>query len=460
MNLGNTIATGFREIWAHKFRSLLTMLGIILGVSSLVAMSAMVKGLENGLREALVAMGGLEKIRVEQNDDLPSYQKHLADQAAGVTMRDVYALKASAPLVNQVVPSVDQYGFRGNMSVTYRNKSARPYMFTGTWPDALELNEHVVAHGRMFNEIDDDEARSVCVIGTGIRDQLFGDPEVIGREIVPLGETININGQPFTIIGMFQHYESEQARKERELAKLQPSPEKGKPSTGRDTGKRRSKGGHFVFRLKNNTIYIPLRTMLVKFRSAAGVNGAADYRLTTLQMKIPEVELLEPALQQVRNVMLMTHKGIEDFTFRTQEDTAEDITKTIKNAQVSGGIIAVISLIVGGIGIMNIMLASISERVREIGIRKAVGATTIDVFVQILVESIVIALVGGVAGLAASYGLVYAIATFTPSDNSPIITTAAMAMAFACSAGVGVLAGLFPAVKASRLHPIQALKYD
>jgi putative ABC transport system permease protein len=460
VNLGNTIATGFREIWAHKFRSLLTMLGIILGVSSLVAMSAMVKGLENGLREALVAMGGLEKILVEQNDELPAHQRHLIGQASGVTMHDVYALKASAPLVNQIVPSVDQYGFRGNMSVTYRNKSARPYLFTGTWPDALELNEHVVEHGRMFNELDDDEARSVCVIGTGIRDQLFGEPDKVGRDIVPIGEIININGQPFTIIGMFQHYESEQARKERELAKLQAPPEGDKKGGVQRNNSSRSRGGHFVFRLKNNTIYIPLRTMQVKFRSAAGVGGTADYRLTTLQMKIPQVDLLEPALQQVRNVMLMTHKGIEDFKFRTQEDTAAEITKTIQSARVSGGIIAVISLIVGGIGIMNIMFASISERIREIGIRKALGATTVDVFVQILVESIVIAIVGGLAGLVASYGLVYAIATFTPSDNSPIITTSAMMLAFACSAGVGVLAGLFPAIKASRLHPIQALKYD
>lgn len=460
MNLDNIIATGFREIWAHKFRSLLTMLGIILGVSSLVAMSAMVQGLENGLREALVAMGGLEKIRVEQTDELPANQRHLADRAQGMSLSDVYALKANAPLVNQVVPSVDQYGFRGNNAITYRNKSARPYIFSGTWPDALALNEHVVKYGRMFNEVDDDEARSVCVIGTGIRDQLFGDPEVTGHEVIPIGETVNINGQPFTIIGMFEHYESEQARKERELAKLNPPPAQDKKGGVQRNNSRRSRGGHFVFRLKNNTVYIPLRTMLVKFKSAAGVGGTADYRLTTLQMKVPNVGLLDAALQQVRNVMLMTHKGIEDFTFRTQEDMASDITKTIQNARVSGGIIAVISLIVGGIGIMNIMLASISERIREIGIRKALGATTADVFVQILVESIVIALVGGVAGLFASYGLVYAIATFTPSDNSPIITTSAMAMAFACSAGVGVLAGLFPAFKASRLHPIQALKYD
>jgi putative ABC transport system permease protein len=459
VNLGNTIATGFREIWAHKFRSLLTMLGIILGVSSLVAMSAMVQGLENGLREALVAMGGLEKIRVEQAQELPMAQRHLAGQTAGVTMSDVYALKASAPLVNQITPSIDQFGWGGNLSVTCRGKTARPFIFSGTWPGALELNEHVIAHGRMFNEIDDDEARSVCVIGTGIRDQLFGDPEKLGREVIPIGEVININHQPFTIVGMFEQYESSAAKKEREFLKLNPPAVTDKKGPVR-TGSNRNRSGHYIFRLKNNTIYIPLRTMQVKFRSASGAGGTADYRLTTLQMKIPQIELLEPALQQVRNVMLMTHKGIEDFTFRTQEDEASNITKTIQNSRISGGIIAVISLIVGGIGIMNIMLASISERVREIGIRKAVGASTLDIFTQILVESMVIALLGGIAGLIASYGLVFAITTFTPSDNAPVITSSAMLMAFACSAGVGVLAGLFPAIKASRLHPIQALKYD
>ena len=129
------------------------------------------------------------------------------------------------------------------------------------------------------------------------------------------------------------------------------------------------------------------------------------------------------------------------------------------NARRSGGIIAAISLIVGGIGIMNIMLASITERVREIGIRKSVGATTFDVFVQILVESVSISLVGGVVGLAAALGLVEALRALTPTSSDPVLTAAPMILAFSCSVAVGVVAGLFPAIKASRLHPIEALKF-
>jgi putative ABC transport system permease protein len=169
---------------------------------------------------------------------------------------------------------------------------------------------------------------------------------------------------------------------------------------------------------------------------------------------------LEPALQQARNVVLMTHRGIEDFSFRTQENQVENINNQIRNARLSGGVIALISLIVGGIGIMNIMFASINERIREIGLCKAVGATGFDVFMQILVESVVIAIIGALAGLVVSIGFVQLLMVLTPTGNTPQITPDAMLLAVLFSCCVGIAAGLFPALRAAKLDPIQALRYE
>ena len=453
-NLFIAVLIGLKEVWAHRFRSLLTMLGIVLGVSSLVAMAAITQGMENGLKEAMIAMGGLNKVLVRESE-VPPEQEHLRDLAPGRTLNDVYALLANAPLLSVVSPEMEIR----NAVVSRGGRDHYPSEIVGAWPAVLEMNLYEVEHGRFFTPLDEEHAHSVCVIGTGIRDELFGAPDDVGEEIIPIGEVIGIGGQPFTIVGMFRHYESEQTARQRELARRDRARQ-----TNQVAGVQRQRGWRSprwdAFWRKNNVVYIPLTTAWVKFRAASGTGGVPEPKLSDIDLKVRDIAQLDAALAQARNVLMMTHQGIQDFEFETQENRVADINQRIRNARISGGIIAGLSLLVGGIGIMNIMLASINERIREIGTCKALGAAPGVIFLQVLVEGVVIASLGGLVGVAASFGLVRIIEAVSPGANAPVITAAPMLVAVAFSVAVGVAAALLPAFKAAKLHPIQALRYD
>ena len=444
MNFWNSLGIGLREIFSHKFRSILTMLGVILGVASLLTTFALIEGLAKSSREMMNQTGGVERVNVVAQE-VPKDQLALADTSPGRTVADAEAIKASAQLVKAVAPIYDQAVALQRGSVEVRAQ------IRGAWPDHLVVNRHNVAYGRNLCQLDLDEAQRVCVVGTKVIEDLW--PERPNSQ--PLGETILVNQRPFKIVGILEHYESDDAKRARTEGRPPP-----KPAFGR--------GRYSPYDRKNLTFLVPFTTMFYEFKTTSSAakdskTGVDDpgpiFKLDELAFQVKDPNNIQPAIEEVRKILLTTHRGVEDFTFDTRQDWAEMIDKTTNNTRLVGYLIASIALVVGGIGITNIMLASITERIREIGVRRAIGAKSGHIFTQIVVESTVIAIFGGLLGIAAALGLMHIIEVATDGDSSPIVDWMAALLSFAFAVCIGIISGLYPALSASRIEPIEALRY-
>ena len=449
MNWFSGLLIGLREIREHKFRSFLTMLGVILGVASLLAMFALTAGIAAGWRNTMQQLGGLERVGVSDKQVSLEFAD-LAALSPGRTLADAEALRGLPHLVSHVAPEMQTPATLS--APDGQTVSAR---VTGTWPDNLTVSQHEIAAGRFLTDLDLERGARVVVLGDAKVAQLW--PDEHGTDADFLGRTITINDRPFSVVGVLAFYQREEDRRRREAAA------KGAPAPARFAmgGRSGGSGRRDMFSWKNESVIVPLSTLYHEFRSGQPETPPlAMAKLDYLNFRVRDLQRFDETLSAVQSLLRGTRRGVDDYDFDTREDWFERMETSLRSTQLSGGLIAGISLLVGGIGIANIMLASIAQRVRELGVRLAVGARRRDVFLQILAESTVIGMIGGFLGLGAGVVLLDLLGRVAPLESPPVIEPFAILISVGFATAVGVLSGLYPAWRASRLDPIAALRYE
>jgi len=404
MLVGEIVQVALQAIRANKLRSLLTMLGIIIGVGAVITMVALGTGAQRSIEARIQALGPtLLSIYPGQN-----FRGGVAvDMRVSLTMDDARALAARPRYLTDVVPELSR-----NLQVKRGNQNINVNV-TGTTPNYLPVRNYTITAGRMFTAGEDDSRRRYAVLGSAIPEMLGANP------VAMIGQEILIRGIPFEIIGILS--------------------EKG------------SQGSFFN---PDEQIVIPLQT--------ARYRVLGTDRLRSITVKAADVEAMNLALMEVDQVLRRAHKirpGMDnDFQIRNQADVLSTFQQTTETFTYLLAGIAAVSLLVGGIGIMNIMLVSVTERTREIGVRKALGATRRNILLQFLIEALVLCLLGGVVGILVGSAGAFVLAKLAHWNTA--ISVFAILLAFVFSAAVGLFFGIWPARRAAGLDPIDALRYE
>ena len=404
MLVGETVAVAFQSIRANKLRSVLTMLGIIIGVGAVITMVALGSGAQKAVEDRIAALGS-NVFTVFAGQGMRGGVR-ITDRTI-LSTDDYEALLRDARLLKAVVPEMQQ-----SLQVKHGNQNAN-INIVGTTPDYLQVRNYSVPHGRMFTSGDDEARRRYAVLGAAVPGMLGANPAAM------INQTLQIRGINFEIVGVLN--------------------EKG------------SAGG---WGNPDEQILIPLQT--AKYR----VFGSD--RLRSLAVQVADGVPVEQGMVDLERVLRREHRirpGSEnDFTIRNQQDllaTQQQTTQVFTTLLAS---IAAVSLLVGGIGIMNIMLVSVTERTREIGVRKALGATRGNIMLQFLVEALALCLVGGLLGVLLGIGTAIGLSRIMHWNT--LISPAAVTIAFGFSALVGLFFGIWPARRAAGLDPIVALRYE
>ena len=403
------VINGLGEIWGHKLRSLLTISCVMLGVASMVVTTGFMEGFFGTWEASLEEAGGLEKI-TGKPQALSERQAPFKPVSPGFTLGDSRALQELVPSLGVISPEIDDSDAR----LSRRGKKF-DVRVQGVTDGIFEINRYEVATGRRFSDLDQHDKADVIIIGSLVQEKCFAPGEN------PVGQYLDYGGRPFMVIGVLHHYE-------------------------------RLYGTYNTLDWKNEVAFIPITTMATKVQRSD--------RLSWLNMKAADLKLLRPTVDAAANVIAQQHRGIIDFDVGTNAQELASYSKTKASFVIGGSAIAGVSLLVSGIGIMNLMLASINERVREIGIRKAIGATPFNIFSQFVAEAVTLSLLGGAAGVGVAVAVIHVLGAVLPPGSAPLLAPSAFIVGFAFSVTAGVLAGIYPAVQAAKLDPIEALRYE
>jgi len=404
MLLGEIIQVALEALRANKLRSLLTMLGIIIGVGAVITMVALGSGAQKSVQDRIQALGPtLLSIYPGQ-----SFMRGVAsDVRVSVTMDDDTALANNARYVTDVVPELSR-----NLQVQKGTQNINVNV-VGTTPNYVPVKNYTVTAGRMFTAGDDAARRRFAVLGSAVPTMLNANAAAM------IGQELLIRGIPFEIIGILSE-----------------------------------KGSQGSFSNPDEQILIPLQTARYRIMGTD--------RLRSITVKVQDMSSMNLAMIDVERVLRRQHKirpgQDNDFQIRNQTDILATLQQTTETFKYLLAGIAAVSLLVGGIGIMNIMLVSVTERTREIGVRKALGATRFNVMFQFLVEALVLCLVGGMIGVV--IGTIGAVVLSKLAHWNTLISPFAILLAFVFSAAVGLFFGIWPAKRAASLDPIVALRYE
>ena len=397
-----------RALIVNKMRSALTMLGIIIGVSAVIAMIAVGSGAKAQIVEHIASMGS-NLLIVRSGSSTSGGLRMGSGTVPTLTVDDAEAILNEISSVRYVAPDLS-----GVAQVVHGNQNWSTSIL-GTMPEMLEIRNWPVTIGSPFTWPEVNGAAKVCLLGWTVMENLFGGND-------PIGQIIRIKNIPFTVIGVLSH--------------------KGQSGPGHD---------------HDDTIIVPLTTAQKRL---FGMEFPGMVRGISIQIK--DLELMKEAEQQIKVLLRQRHRippnEENDFTVRNLTEVMAGAEESADVMSLLLGAIASISLIVGGIGIMNIMLVSVTERTREIGIRIAVGAKSRDILLQFLIESLILSLIGGMLGIAIGISGTYLLSTL--AEWPTLLSVKAILLAFAFAGSVGVFFGFYPARKASLLNPIEALRFE